>query len=189
MSALRAMQRDDETDDSPPPYTPHPTDELTLELGPSRPFRSPPQLPPRRNGQHSRALSDFAQDFYAAGDSRSRSTESLPLHPPPRHPPPPNLIPDDGRPTRTPVPGHPLLNNGRTLVYPADYECRKCPSIFPLKFPTEYYNTYQVTIPDTKRMTLPTPAANAGKNIPNLIQDPLSIRLGAPVRPIDRDLY
>jgi hypothetical protein len=27
-------------------------------------------------------------------------------------------FPDDGRPTHTPVPGHPLLHNGEMLVYP-----------------------------------------------------------------------
>lgn len=36
-------------------------------------------------------------------------------------------IPDDGSPTRTPAPGHPLLNNGHLLVYPnKDYICIKC---------------------------------------------------------------
>ncbi|GJE93197.1 hypothetical protein PsYK624_093560 [Phanerochaete sordida] len=34
--------------------------------------------------------------------------------------------PDDGRPTMKPVPGHPLMNNGRVLVYPQGYECPKC---------------------------------------------------------------
>ncbi|KAI0358161.1 hypothetical protein OH77DRAFT_1397660 [Trametes cingulata] len=35
-------------------------------------------------------------------------------------------VPDDGRPTDKPVPGHPLLRHGRILVYPKDYECHKC---------------------------------------------------------------
>lgn len=35
---------------------------------------------------------------------------------------------NDGRPTPRPVPGHPLLNAGRLLVYPAGYECYKCTS-------------------------------------------------------------
>ncbi|KAG1747814.1 uncharacterized protein EDB91DRAFT_1048199 [Suillus paluster] len=36
-------------------------------------------------------------------------------------------IPDDGSPTRTPTPGHPLLHNGRLLVYPnKDHICIKC---------------------------------------------------------------
>ncbi|KAJ7128768.1 hypothetical protein C8R43DRAFT_691876 [Mycena crocata] len=35
-------------------------------------------------------------------------------------------IPDDGRPTRTPMPGHPLLRDGKMLVYPPHHECSKC---------------------------------------------------------------
>lgn len=35
-------------------------------------------------------------------------------------------VADDGRPTKTPTPGHPLLLNGKMLVYPAGYECHKC---------------------------------------------------------------
>lgn len=41
-------------------------------------------------------------------------------------------VPDDGRPTATPIPGHPFLNNGRVLVYPPGYECRRCASIHPI---------------------------------------------------------
>ena len=43
---------------------------------------------------------------------------------PPRSPP--STVPDDGSPTRTPVPGHPLLRNGNLLVYPRDHLCVKC---------------------------------------------------------------
>ncbi|KAG1874339.1 hypothetical protein F4604DRAFT_1764020 [Suillus subluteus] len=40
---------------------------------------------------------------------------------------PPRDVPNDGSPTRTPAPGHPLLNNGYILVYPnKDYMCIKC---------------------------------------------------------------
>ncbi|KAJ7611918.1 hypothetical protein DFH06DRAFT_1109709 [Mycena polygramma] len=35
-------------------------------------------------------------------------------------------MPDDGRPTSTPIPGHPFLNNGHMLVYPPHHECSKC---------------------------------------------------------------
>ena len=39
-----------------------------------------------------------------------------------------NQIADDGSPTNTPVPGHPLLNHGNILIYPnKDYFCAKCP--------------------------------------------------------------
>lgn len=33
---------------------------------------------------------------------------------------------DDGRPTREPVPGHPLLRDGMLLVYPKSHTCWKC---------------------------------------------------------------
>ena len=40
---------------------------------------------------------------------------------------PQRQIPDDGSPTRTPTPGHPLLNHGNLLVYPSkDHVCLKC---------------------------------------------------------------
>lgn len=58
-------------------------------------------------------LSDFARDFYsaAAGNARTGVEDG-----------------DDGKPTATPKPGHPLMRNGRVLVYPASYECRRCTS-------------------------------------------------------------
>ncbi|KAH9988549.1 hypothetical protein BJV77DRAFT_1021401 [Russula vinacea] len=37
----------------------------------------------------------------------------------------------DGRPTTTPTPGHPLLRNGKTLVYPETYLCPKCTFLTP----------------------------------------------------------
>ncbi|KAK7472314.1 hypothetical protein VKT23_000434 [Stygiomarasmius scandens] len=45
--------------------------------------------------------------------------------PPPSSSPPPQ-IPDDGRPTNKPVPGHPLLYDGKLLVYPTGFYCEKC---------------------------------------------------------------
>ncbi|PVF96814.1 hypothetical protein CPB86DRAFT_816059 [Serendipita vermifera] len=33
---------------------------------------------------------------------------------------------DDGKPTADPTPGHPLLKDGKVLVYPKGFECRKC---------------------------------------------------------------
>ncbi|KAF8550743.1 hypothetical protein OG21DRAFT_1487541 [Imleria badia] len=46
-----------------------------------------------------------------------------PASAPPQSPPP---IPDDGSPTQTPVPGHPLLLDGNLLVYSRDHLCVKC---------------------------------------------------------------
>ncbi|KAG1786566.1 uncharacterized protein HD556DRAFT_1507004 [Suillus plorans] len=49
------------------------------------------------------------------------------LRTPSVHQTPPRNVPDDGSPTRTPTPGHPLLHNGHILVYPhEDYTCVKC---------------------------------------------------------------
>ncbi|KAJ7922401.1 hypothetical protein B0H13DRAFT_1603685 [Mycena leptocephala] len=50
---------------------------------------------------------------------------------PPRSPSPSSAggggLPDDGRPTTTPVAGHPLLRDGNILVYPPHHhECSKC---------------------------------------------------------------
>ncbi|KIJ21215.1 hypothetical protein PAXINDRAFT_160469 [Paxillus involutus ATCC 200175] len=67
-------------------------------------YAPPAGLPPRGPGQ-------------APGSARRSST-------PPRSPPP--IIPDDGTPTRTPVPGHPLLRDGNLIVYPKDHLCVKC---------------------------------------------------------------
>jgi hypothetical protein len=41
-------------------------------------------------------------------------------------PEPQPSIPDDGKPTTRPTPGHPLLRDGKVLVYPLGHECRKC---------------------------------------------------------------
>ncbi|KZT25296.1 hypothetical protein NEOLEDRAFT_1169488 [Neolentinus lepideus HHB14362 ss-1] len=97
-------------------------------------------------------VSDFARDFYAAGAGPAGAVDdsgpSEPRYAPPPGPPlpsspgkyapppgrppaqssasTPNSVPDDGRPTRTPVPGHPLLRDGKFLVYPAGYDCHKC---------------------------------------------------------------
>lgn len=125
MSPPNPPARSDDADDVPPPYSLVPTDDVSLQFGPARPFQRPPPQPVIRLRQPSPELSDFARDFYAnTGRGPSRSLESLR---PPRSQTQ-SSVPDDGRPTRTPVPGHPLLNNGKTLVYPQGHECPKCPS-------------------------------------------------------------
>ena len=73
--------------------------------------------------------SDFVRDFYGAGTG-----EMLVMQPPPGPPPQMNPgsnapVPDDGRPTTYPVMGHPLLNEGKVLVYPRGYQCDKCMSV------------------------------------------------------------
>ncbi|KAI8996456.1 hypothetical protein BD414DRAFT_201633 [Trametes punicea] len=102
----------------------------------------------------SRPLSDFARDFYTAGadassgvpgvssaqyqGDRPGSSQSGTRYAPPSGEPPSrsakdahsssasDQIPDDGRPTERPVPGHPLLREGKILVYPREHECQKC---------------------------------------------------------------
>ena len=97
-----------------------------------------------------RVVSDFARDFYTAGGNvdtgllggsssqyttpqseLSRSESSMRrFTPPPGRATPSETstsrVPDDGKPTSTPVPGHPLMKDGKVLVYPADFECPKC---------------------------------------------------------------
>jgi len=90
-------------------------------------------------------LSEFMRDFYAAGtvvDPSILGGSSSQYAPPPNPPPSSSIsprrnaqtsganaqgqIPDDGSPTKTPAPGHPLLRDGKLLVYPSGYECSKC---------------------------------------------------------------
>jgi hypothetical protein len=103
---------------------------------------------PNVHGHHTRASSDFARDFYASGTdadpidltaadghvhsasarfANQQLTEAPPLSPAGKGG---GGIPDDGRPTRTPMPGHPLLMNEKILVYPPGYECDKCAFTF-----------------------------------------------------------
>ncbi|KAJ7681679.1 hypothetical protein B0H17DRAFT_1138279 [Mycena rosella] len=111
------------------------------------PLQQPPLIhaPPPPPTMH---ISDFARDFYAmmsvppsgfsdvSGTRATADTSTAgypppppspslsPYQPPPGSPPPPSPAgpPDDGRPTRTPVPGHPLLHAGSMLVYPPHFE-------------------------------------------------------------------
>lgn len=82
-------------------------------------FAPPPGPPPQA------IVSDFAHDFYAAGSGHPVGDSNVPSTPTPG---------DNARasdyPTTTPVPGHPLLNNGKLLIYPRDYLCSKCAYFF-----------------------------------------------------------
>ncbi|KIK67861.1 hypothetical protein GYMLUDRAFT_796932 [Collybiopsis luxurians FD-317 M1] len=116
-----------------PPPGPPPS-EAPNEHPPSR-YAPPPGPPP------SEAPNVHPPSRYALPPGLPPS-EAPNEHPPSRYAPPPGPPPpsgsppshatapdDDGRPTRTPVPGHPLLNQGRILVYPSGYECEKCHNV------------------------------------------------------------
>jgi hypothetical protein len=123
----------------PPPRHPHSQNSTPLNSSSSS-SSSRASEPP---------VSDFARDFYAAGGgdaSESQSSNTNRYAPPSGAPPPPRPqtsnsntnknknkasredIPDDGRPTQVPTPGHPLLLNSKLLVYPVGFECHKCAS-------------------------------------------------------------
>lgn len=111
-------------------------------------YTSPPMSAPPIP---SRPVSDFARDFYSAGANADMTLLGGPVSQYVPTPGPSNdgapatqsspspggpsarlenttshQIPNDGSPTKTPVPGHPLLRDGKILVYPQDFECKKC---------------------------------------------------------------
>lgn len=98
-------------------------------LRPSNPMHprssSSPPPPPVAAPSSSRSSSNFVRDFYAAGTAEGIIQ---PDFEPPTGPPRsiPNSAPDDARPTQYPAVGHPLLNDGRVLVFPRGYKCQKC---------------------------------------------------------------
>lgn len=123
-----------------PPLAPHPTGQHSspyIHPPPNAP--SPPFIPPVPPIPPSQPHSDFAREFYAAGagsgngDPRGAGAYAPPPGPPQRRRtrsaeavPSAPLVPDDGRPTTTPMPGHPLINKGSILVYPKGHFCQKC---------------------------------------------------------------
>lgn len=145
---------------------------------PPGPPGSSPERPERPERPHSQ-LSDFAQDFYNAGPTAAQPQQ--PRYAPPPGPPPPqrpraastssgagSTAPSasDGRPTTTPTPGHPLLRNGKTLVYPENYMCPKCMFLTRLSPAAYRYfipsNVKKVRIRATRTMTHLTHVASAG---------------------------
>lgn len=108
-------------------------------------------------GSNSMTRSDFARDFYAAGEGAellnlgsgsSSGPQQLRNGGSPRPPvrrrssfddvtptatssTAPPTVDDDNRPTTRPTPGHPLLRDGKILVYPKGHTCSKC-TPFPL---------------------------------------------------------
>ena len=122
---------------------------------PQPPRFAPPQGPPPGSlpapapERPLSQMSDFAREFYSAGTAtpppsvtqqQQQQSQQTRYAPPPGAPPLPrrratstssgagSTAPpaSDGRPTTTPTPGHPLLRNGQTLVYPESYLCSKC---------------------------------------------------------------
>ncbi|KAK0207972.1 hypothetical protein DFS33DRAFT_1300471, partial [Desarmillaria ectypa] len=80
------------------------------------PNNDTPPLPPRRGPVSAGGHEPPPSPPSSSGPSSSHSGPSSAT--------PQNR--NDGRPTTTPVPGHPLLNNNRLLVYPAGFQCNKC---------------------------------------------------------------
>lgn len=115
------------------------------------PPRHPSQRPHRArpSNQRPEATSDSGDGSYTSASvgvpldnstlpSRRRNSYSsestaqnryTPPPPLPGRPSPPSGPLDDGKPTASPVGGHPYLNGGRILVYPTGYECYKCNNI------------------------------------------------------------
>ena len=135
----------------PPPSNPTPRSPNGLVPPPHHPRSSlhpPPPPPPTTSTQSLPSMtshSDFARDFYAAGSGSGENLVTDTAFAPPAGPPPPSTrqtptsptVPNDGRPTSRPHPGHPLLKDGNLLVYTKGYECKKCSSLFsffPLNF-------------------------------------------------------
>ena len=110
------------------------------------------------NSATTTARSDFARDFYAAGEAdglvnleseelrngglrrppirrRSSFDDATPIAtssnaPPSQSQPTRTTVDDDNRPTTKPTPGHPLLRDGKILVYPKGHTCSKCTPFF-----------------------------------------------------------
>ncbi|CAK5284075.1 unnamed protein product [Mycena citricolor] len=168
----------------PPP--PHGWSGPALQYPP--PPMHPSQAPPG-------PISDFARDFYASGAGPSTSGNQQQHAPPPGPPslqqqyaPPPGpppveqkvpSAPDDQRPTTMPTPGHPLLRNGKTLVYPRGYQCHKCSN--------SGYKNFDPTRPCSKcwdhyarpyaGALVYAPDASSGSSQSTNLQRPLPVRI------------
>lgn len=103
---------------------------VQIETSPS----STSARPPSPVNPSSSPSSSFARDFYAAGTGDAAGIP--PEFTPPPGPPPRLALSTSasavsnqtiGKPTTFPVVGHPLLRDGKLLVYPNNYKCDKCP--------------------------------------------------------------
>ena len=175
----------------PPPHPPPPSGRPSMNASTSSRFEPPPRHPQSLSssappGAAHRALapsenmrrhsSEFARDFYAAGAGDVQQRDYDPPTGPPPPPPRPTAtdtrrgsIPNDDRPTTTPHLGHPLLKDGKLLVFPKGYECEKC-MYFSLARSYHHYLTplLQAVMWDTKTPTLSGHVNDVGANTQNL---------------------
>ncbi|KAG6893731.1 hypothetical protein C0992_008856, partial [Termitomyces sp. T32_za158] len=130
--------------------------------------RAPP-LPPRPATTNSAStpsplspVSDFAREFYAVGaadpqhqhtPSESSGSGSGPAS-------------ESHAPTTSPTPGRPLLRDGKLLVYPKGFLCRKCTD-FVFSLLCYRLRPAQAVTSATNTLTPHIPAKNAGPNTPN----------------------
>ncbi|KAF9266883.1 hypothetical protein L218DRAFT_955985 [Marasmius fiardii PR-910] len=121
----------------PPPSGPPPGHLPPQNITPSQQYPPPSHSPL----SHPSPVSDFSRDFYAAGAGpnpqsnqgdaalSTASADSSATTGPSGQQSTPSASANDGRPTQIPTPGHPLLNDGKLLVYPAGFVCKKCHNI------------------------------------------------------------
>ncbi|KAG8949449.1 hypothetical protein FRC04_008548 [Tulasnella sp. 424] len=92
------------------------------------PSDSGPYLAPQATGWSARSNSQPDLTLLDSSSSTGGSFSPPPGPPSSRSTAPRNseTSEDDGKPTTSPTPGRPLLNKGKTLVYPPGYFCHKC---------------------------------------------------------------
>jgi len=107
-------------------YPGRPLPNASSTLPPRRNVPPPPPRPPHRRTSSTSSLpSEFARDFYAAGTGDGLFSDTgMPSREMPEH--------EDISPTTTPVPGRPLLRDGKLLVYPGGHTCEKCVCVCPI---------------------------------------------------------
>lgn len=93
-------------------------------------------------------------------------------------------IPNDGRPTDRPVPGHPLLRHGKVLVYPTGFECQKCECLYDMIHAVQgqpLTNRYcQAVTPGIETLIPRIPARGAGTSTQSHTRGPSHMPPGRP---------
>ncbi|KAK7038889.1 hypothetical protein VNI00_010523 [Paramarasmius palmivorus] len=130
-----------QTGPQPPPLPPrqHPPSSATSEF--ARDFYAA-GAGPQSSSQDTAAPSPSPASYAPPPHPPPGQQYAPPSHPPPssQHAPPPGPPPgtgsssarppeNDGKPTTKPTPGHPLLRDGKLLVYPSGFTCEKCHNI------------------------------------------------------------